>query len=124
MTALFVALGGMAGALLRFGLDTAFTAAQHPERPRFPAATLLVNVAGSFLIGAAFGLLQGGGIDGLAYNAAAAGLAGGLTTFSSWSTATLLLWLNGSRRLAVANIFLNLVLSVGAVALGHLTVAG
>ena len=123
MSALFVAVGGMIGALLRFGLDTAFTAAPQPERPRFPVATLTVNVAGSFLIGAAFGLLNNGSIDGAAYNAAAAGLAGGLTTFSSWSTASLLLWLDGSRRLAVANVALNLVLSVGAVALGHLAAA-
>ncbi|WP_066295539.1 fluoride efflux transporter FluC [Arthrobacter luteolus] len=118
MTVLLVGLGGMAGALIRFGLDTAITASRPAGPPHFPAATLIVNIAGSFLIGAAFGLLQSGGIDGTAYDAAAAGLAGGLTTFSSWSTATLLLWLDGSRRLAVANVVLNLVLSVGAVALG------
>ncbi|MBD8044241.1 CrcB family protein [Arthrobacter sp. Sa2BUA2] len=124
MTFLFVALGGMAGALIRFGLDTAFTGSRRAGRPRFPTATLIVNVAGSLLIGAAFGLLQRGGIDGGVYDAAAAGLAGGLTTFSSWSTATVLLWLDGSRRLAAANVTLNLVLSVCAVALGHLAATG
>ncbi|MBD7995427.1 CrcB family protein [Arthrobacter sp. Sa2CUA1] len=124
MTALFVALGGMAGALLRFALDTAFTGSQRAGRPRLPLATLIVNVAGSFLIGMVFGLLQRGSIDGAVYDTAAAGLAGGLTTFSSWSTATVLLWAEGSRRLAVANVALNLVLSVCAVALGHLAAAG
>lgn len=118
MTGLFVALGGMCGALLRYGLDSVFTPAREAGRPRFPAATLVVNVAGSFLIGVAFALLQHGDIGGLAYAAASAGLAGGLTTFSSWSTATVLLWVDGRRLLAVANIFLNLVLSVAAVFLG------
>lgn len=120
MTALLVALGGMAGALLRFGLDTAFTARSQPGRARFPYATLVVNAAGSFLIGVLFEALKHGDIGTAAYEAGAAGLAGGLTTFSSWSTATIVLWQDGRRWAAGANVGLNLILSVAAVFLGRL----
>lgn len=120
MTALWIGLGGMCGALLRFGLDTLLARRSRPGRAGFPVGTLLVNAAGSLLIGFAAGLLGTGLLPEPAYQAAATGLAGGLTTFSSWTVATLSLWADGRRRAAAANILLNLVLGCAAAAAGLL----
>ena len=55
ITAALVGVFGVGGALLRFAVDSWF--AHHPGRhPHWPWATLAVNVAGSFIIGAAMGL--------------------------------------------------------------------
>lgn len=121
LAALAVAAGGMLGALVRFGLDT-LVLRRAGTRPwaALPVGTLLVNVAGSALIGAAYALLQDGGLSAPAYAAVAAGLAGGLTTFSSWAVASVLLW-NGDRHLAaVLNLVLNVVLGAAACAGGWL----
>lgn len=126
ITALLVGLGGVAGALLRFAVDSYFVSRRlaHPERAHWPYATLLVNIAGSFLIGA----VAGGAVSGaeLAPNlelALTAGLAGGLTTFSSWSVATVGLWEEGRRRAAVVNVTANLLLGLAAAAAGIAAVA-
>lgn len=120
MTALLVGAAAVLGALLRFALDTWFTRRQRPETAGFPVSTLLVNVGGSFLIGACFALLTRGALGAEEYPVAAAGLAGGLTTFSSWSVATLILWMDGRRFAAAANLTANLVLGVAAAAAGRL----
>lgn len=122
MTALWIGLGGMCGALLRFGLDTLLARRERPVQAGFPVGTLLVNTAGSLLIGFVAGLLATGLLPEIAYQAAAAGFAGGLTTFSSWSVATLSLWADGRRRAAAANVLLNLVL--GCLAAGAGLLAG
>lgn len=115
MTALLVGLAGMLGALLRFGLESALAAggrfaAGHFAAGRsrkFPLATLLVNAVGSFLIGVVGGLSAQAQITPEWHSAIAAGLAGGLTTFSSFTVATVLLWRERSRLAASANIVLN-----------------
>lgn len=122
MTALWIGLGGMAGALLRFGLDTALSRRARPGTPGFPLGTLTVNVAGSLLIGLAAGLLDTSMLAPAAYQAAATGLAGGLTTFSSWTVATVGLWNEGRRLAAAVNIAANLVL--GCLAAGAGLLAG
>lgn len=123
MTALLVGAAAVLGALLRFALDSWFARRQRPEAPGFPTSTLLVNVAGSFLIGACFALLTRGALGAEEYPVAAAGLAGGLTTFSSWSVATLILWMDGRRIAAGANLAINVVLGVCAAAAGRLLFA-
>lgn len=120
MTALLVGAAAVVGALVRFGLDTYLARKSPPGRPTFPWSTLVVNVAGSFLIGLAFGLLMRGALAGDAYPVAAAGLAGGLTTFSSWSVATLQLWLERRPRAAAVNLAANVLLGVLAAAAGRL----
>ncbi|MCU1691609.1 MAG: crcB 2 [Frankiales bacterium] len=70
MTALLVALGGAAGAAARYGVAQAL-----PGR----RATLLVNVAGSLLLG----LLLG--VHGHAYALLGVGFCGALTTFSTYA---------------------------------------
>ena len=120
MTALWVGLAAAAGALARFGLDSLFARRQRPGRASFPVATLLVNVAGSFLVGCCLGLLSSDALGLQAYPAATAGLAGGLTTFSSWTVGTLTLWIDGRRTAAAGNLAGNLILGVAAAAAGRM----
>lgn len=120
MTALWVGAASVVGALVRFALDAWFARRQRPGRAGFPVATLVVNVAGSLLIGWCFGLLDSGTLSPRAYPVAAAGLAGGLTTFSSFSVASLVLWIDGRRAAAAGNIAANLVLGLAAAATGRI----
>lgn len=122
ITALLVGIFGVAGALLRFAVDAWF--ARRPGRRRhWPWATLTVNTAGSFIIGLSMGVT--GRLDlGPDWHAAlATGLAGGLTTFSSWTTATVRLLSEGRYRAAALNIAVNLLAGLSAAALG-LALAG
>ena len=128
MTALLVGLFGAAGALLRFAADTwlaRLQAARRGPEQHWPWATLLVNVTGSFILG----LVAGGVVGqepGLAEPwrlALATGLAGGLTTFSSFTVATVKLWAERRTRAAVVNLAANLLLGTGAAALGQAAAA-
>ncbi|TLM86771.1 CrcB family protein [Pseudarthrobacter sp. NamE5] len=127
--AVLVGIFGVAGALLRFGIDTWF--AHHssrrtphaavpgtPPRLHWPWATLLVNVAGCFIIGLAYGLAAGSGPGDEWQAALATGLAGGLTTFSSWTTATVRLLSEARFGAAALNLSGNLVLGFAAAAAG------
>jgi len=110
-----VALGGASGSLLRYALGLWARAAV----PSFPLATLTVNAVGGLCIGLLFALtaarpdtpdwLRTGLITGVL---------GGFTTFSAFSLETLLLWREGQGAMALANIALNLLLSLGGCALG------
>ncbi|CAH0253085.1 Putative fluoride ion transporter CrcB [Microbacterium sp. Bi128] len=122
MTALVVGACGVAGALLRFAVDSWF-AHHQGSRPHWPWATFTVNVAGSFIIGWSVGLT--GHLElGTDWHAAiATGLAGGLTTFSSWTTATVRLVSEERYRAAALTIGANLLVGLAAAALG-LALAG
>ncbi|WP_160664745.1 fluoride efflux transporter FluC [Pseudarthrobacter sp. ATCC 49987] len=116
-TAVLVGVLGVAGALLRFAVDSWF--AHHPgPHPHWPWATLAVNVAGSFIIGAALGITGQLGLGPEWQSGLSAGLAGGLTTFSSWTTATVRLVSETRYRAAAVNIAANLVTGLAAAALG------
>ena len=125
MTAVLVGVFGVAGALLRFAVDSWFAqrTAHRPthqpgQRPHWPWATLTVNIAGSFLIGVSLGLTDRLGLGPEWHTALTAGLAGGLTTFSSWTTATVRLVSEARYRSAALNIALNLLAGLAAAALG------
>lgn len=114
-TWLAVALGGAAGSLARYALGLMCRTAA----PGLPLATLIVNAMGGVFIGLIFAItasrpdtpdwLRTGLITGVL---------GGFTTFSAFSLETLLLWREGQGVLALANIGLNLLLSLGGCALG------
>ncbi len=131
IAAVLVGIFGVAGALLRFGIDSWF--AHHSSRQtvragghgagtsvrlHWPWATLLVNVAGCFIIGAAHGLSAGLGLGAEWQAGLATGLAGGLTTFSSWTTATVRLLSEERLGSAAVNVAANLVLGLAAAATG------
>lgn len=115
--AVLVGLFGVAGALLRFAVDSWF--AHRPGRhPHWPWATLAVNVAGSFIIGLSLGVTPRLGLGPEWQTAFASGLAGGLTTFSSWTTATVRLVSESRYRAAALNVGANLGAGLAAAALG------
>lgn len=82
MTALLVVVGAAVGASSRWLLDQGI---QSRHRGNFPLGTLLINVAGSFLLGMVLGASStGGGLVALA----GTGFCGGFTTFSTFGYET------------------------------------
>ncbi|SDR01070.1 fluoride efflux transporter FluC [Arthrobacter crystallopoietes] len=122
LAALLVGVFGMVGALVRFAADTMFSraGASRTARAAWPWSTLLVNVAGSFIIGLGYSLTVQSSLTEPWSTALATGLAGGLTTFSSWTVATVRLWAERRLVAAVVNLAANLALGLGAAALGLL----
>lgn len=102
--ALAVALGGGAGALARFYMVLALKRFDHV----FPWGTLLVNVIGSFLIGAvwAWCLARPGTPEWLRVGLMT-GILGGYTTLSSVSLETVLMLESGAYWPAAANVAAN-----------------
>lgn len=76
-----VVLGGALGALLRFYIERWSV---HRFHERVPYGTLIVNLAGSFILGAAFGMNERGAITDEALLFIGTGFCGALTTFSGW----------------------------------------
>lgn len=78
---LYVGIGGMIGSIFRY------LAGLMIRSERFPAATLSVNIIGSFIIGLMFGMASRH--DGLSgskwWLLAVTGICGGFTTFSAFS---------------------------------------
>jgi CrcB protein len=103
MTALLVALGAAVGAPARFALATAL------DR-RMPWGTLLVNVAGSAILG----WLVGSGVGTHGAALLGTGFCGGLTTYSAFAVQTHRLGLRRGAVYAAAT----LGLSLAACALG------
>jgi CrcB protein len=119
MSYFWVALGGALGSVARFWCS-GFAATHFGET--FPWGTLIVNGAGSFVIGFVATLT---GPDGrwLAPSGAREfvmiGICGGYTTFSSFSLQTLSLAQNAEWFRAGANIIASVALCLVAVWLGH-----
>ena len=110
-----IACGGAVGALLRHAM-VSWTLALFGKG--FPYGTLLVNVTGSFFIGAVFVWIQGRGAPPEWLRAAlVTGVLGGFTTFSAFSLETLNLALAGQPIKAGLNVVLSVVLCLGAAAL-------
>lgn len=114
-----VALGGAAGAFLRFAAGEAAAALRWTS---FPAATLAVNVTGSFLLGISAAMLAGGAHPVLSAGVMK-GFCGALTTFSTFSMDTAKLFAQGRAAAAAANVLLNVCVCFGAAYAG-LRIAG
>ncbi len=100
----FVAIGGAIGASLRYFLfETTMTLLGRG----FPYATLLVNVIGSFAMGALYASIQHEYIITPWRMFLGMGFLGALTTFSTFSLDTLLLMQQGDWFKAALNIILN-----------------
>ena len=112
-TLLSIALGGAAGSVARALIGYALPS-------RFPWATLLVNAAGSFLIGWLMARLGGveppesARLQGLLV----VGFCGGFTTFSTFSWQTLDQMMIGQWAAAAANVLLSVALCLVTVWLG------
>jgi fluoride exporter len=87
---LLVGLGGAVGSMLRYGSGLII-----PSK-NFPLATLLVNVAGSFIIGVVIAYSLRSEIFAANWKLfLATGICGGFTTFSAFSLENLQLLQNG-----------------------------
>lgn len=115
----YVALGGALGSIMRFGLNRWFTILFGSA---LPWGTVLINIAGSFLIGALAAAFQGAGSStpNEVRQFLLAGLCGGFTTFSSFSLQTLDLLQAGEPARAALNVGLSVALGLTAVALGFM----
>jgi len=105
-----VAAGGALGAAARYLVNVGVMRALGPG---FPWATLAVNVAGSFLMGALVIWLARRGGQHLA-PFVMTGVLGGFTTFSAFSLDVATLWERGEAAAAAAYAAGSVVLSVGA----------
>ena len=109
-----VGTGGAIGAILRHWVYLSVAG------DRFPWPTLAVNTVGSFV----FALVVFAGAAESVVQLVGIGICGAFTTFSTFSVETVQLWERGDRWVAVANAVGNLVLSLSAVGLAWLVVAG
>lgn len=112
MEALLVSIGGAAGAVTRYLVG------QFLGKTSFPWATLIVNVIGSFILGAVIF----GGSRADVHFLMSVGFCGAFTTFSSFSFQTIRLWERGEATNAVLNAIGNLVLSLIAFTAARLLV--
>jgi fluoride exporter len=113
-----IVCGGLASTL-RY-LVTLAIAGREP----LPWAVLIVNVVGSSIGGAMLGFAVTAQLGADIRLVILTGVAGGLTTFSTFSVETLQLVTEGKWRSAIANVAANLVLGLGAAALAYGVVVG
>lgn len=116
----FIAIGGASGAMLRFFISQIIL---NWLGKGFPFATLVVNISGSFIMGFLYGLIEQGVIEVSVYRTLIGiGFLGAFTTFSTFSLDSLLLIQQGEIVKAITNVVLNVVLCIGAAAVGMLLV--
>ncbi len=119
LTYLYIALGGALGSVARAwttNVMVGFVGAN------FPWGTILINIAGSFIIGFFGALTASDGRFQVHADARAfvmIGICGGYTTFSSFSLQTLDLFRDGKPVAAIANIGLSVILCLIAVSAGY-----
>lgn len=117
---LWIGLGSALGGILRYVFSNWGAALWGP---RFPFATILINVVGSFLIGfvATFGRFEGKiYLSPMTKDFLMIGVLGGFTTFSSFSLQTLYLAQRGEWLLGTLNVVGSVALCLAGVWLGHL----
>lgn len=117
MTVLGLALAGGLGALARYHLG-GWLASRWPGP--VPVPTLVVNVAGSGLLGLLVGSMQTGRLSAGLFAWAGTGFLGAFTTFSTFTYETVRLVEDGSWLYAGLNVVLSYGLAGAAAALGYL----
>lgn len=118
MTYLLVALGGAAGAVLRYGVGRL---AIHYLGPGTVVGTFAVNVTGSFALGFFLALaVPRGSVPADIRAMVAIGLLGGYTTFSTLSYDAIRMLESGEVGRAAVNLLGNLVIGLAAAWLGLL----
>ena len=117
MNIVFVGLGGFIGASTRYLISLY---ASKLFTSKIPIGTLTVNILGSLIIGIVMELtLKTSLISPHMKLFLTTGFLGGLTTFSTLSYETMELIEKGELLLAIFNIALNLLLSLGGAILGR-----
>ena len=115
-TLCWIAAGGALGAVARFGVVSGADRLGFA----FPWGTLLVNLAGSFLIGLVVGALAGHArFDEAVRPFFVVGVLGAFTTFSAFSMETLLLLADARWLPAIGYVTASVLLCVCAAWIGH-----
>ena len=114
---LIVGLGGAVGSMLRYAVQKFFLS---QSAPVFPAGTLLVNIAGCFLIGILWSMFS----RTLTWNdemklLLMTGFCGGFTTFSAFTNETFGLLRDGQLWYASIYIIASVVIGVLATFIGY-----
>ena len=116
MALVLIAIGGAAGAVTRYVLDTSISQA---VASAFPWGTFAINLSGSFLLGLLFALATERGIlPADIRGPVMIGFVGAYTTFSTLMLESWRLVEDGSPALAAVNLGGSLVLGVVAVVAG------
>lgn len=115
MTVVLVLLGGALGAPLRYLTDR-WVQAHHDSV--LPWGTLVVNVAGSLVLGAVAAAVAAGTWPPWVLTFVGIGFCGALTTFSTFGYETLRLVEDGAALEALGNVLLSVVLAFGGCLLG------
>lgn len=116
MTWILIAVGGAAGAMSRYAVDTLVT-----ERMGsfFPFGTLLINLSGSFILGLLFALaMERGVLSPEIRPPLIIGFLGAYTTFSTWMLQSWALIEQGAWISAGVNLVGSVVLGLAAVVAG------
>jgi CrcB protein len=107
MNFVLVFLGGGIGSVLRYAIGLAFQRSSY----QLPLATLLANITACLIFAGCLSLAEGKNATRLLL---LTGFCGGLSTFSTFGFETWLLIKQGNYTWATANIFISLVLCIGA----------
>ena len=113
-------LAGAFGAGLRYATTQLFAR----RGSALPWAVLVVNTVGSLIAGMVLGLVTVGAVGSDVQLIVVGGLAGGLTTFSTFSVETVQLAVAGRWRIAAATVGANLVFGIAAAVIGFGAVGG
>ena len=111
---LWVMLAGGLGSGARYLIGVGLAGAA------FPYATVIVNLAGCFLLGLVAELALSGGIAPEARTVIAVGFLGGFTTYSSFNQETLMLFASGATSAAILNVAITLAGGLAAGTIGML----
>jgi fluoride exporter len=109
------AIVGGGASVVRYLVSLAYA-----KRSGLPWAVFTVNVVGSAIGGIAVGLSVTGTISTDLRLVLVGGLAGGLTTFSTWSVETVQLLMERKLRTALGSVILNLAIGLAAATAGYL----
>ena len=110
---LLVGLGGCIGSMLRYLAWYFF------KSPNFPVPTLMVNIAGSIVIGIVIGLsIKDPGFSNNWKLFLATGICGGFTTFSAFSIESLQMMMDGKYLLSSVYIMASIILGIAATWIG------
>jgi fluoride exporter len=110
---LLVGLGGAIGSMLRYAISLLVTVKQ------FPYGTFIVNITGSFIIGAVLALSLKNELFSHNWKIfLATGICGGFTTFSAFAAENMALLQSGKYGIALMYILASLLLGIAAVVLG------
>lgn len=108
---LFVALGASFGGIVRYLTSLALN-------KTFGWGTLVVNVIGSFILGFIIVKSESGQMPDSIKLMLTTGCMGALTTFSTFSYETVIHFQNGTYKVALFNILINILLGLSAVFVG------